>query len=620
MKKTGLILAALLCCIMGWAQNYGILVNGKIYFAADYKGPDGNGEGFEEYLAHVQVSNGDYCQLYDANNKAAWAKPLNSYSEAGFSYDEANQRYNVSTSGCFDFYIKLKWEKDELYIGPSSPGTVCGEGQDISGGGPVVPGYGGSAPANCPDVMLQAFYWNSTGGTTGEGGGNGYGRTKWIDHLNGTNGSSAEEMGQWFDLIWLPPSSKATGGTGYLPIRYDMLDSDWGTKANLLSIINTFHYNGARVVADMVLNHCSSSSGWCKLSPENFGAFGTFAPDMSWICSTDEAFTEGHCTDAAGNPDDGYGPESNYESGRDWDHTASKVREFFSAYESWLIETVGYDGFRYDYCKGFHNSHINEYNNAAKAYFSVMEYWDGDVNVLWNHICDAGQNTLTFDFATKYTAFNNGIGSGNYNGCRGAGLPGAGKSRYAVTFLDSHDSFQRDDNEFLGKNNSMKNQANKDKVMQCNAYLLSMPGIPCIFYPHWVTFKDDLKKLINARYKAGVHSESAVNDESGNGYYKATISGTNGAIRLLLGPNSGYNTTPQGFTLAAKGNGWGVYYQMVTPRGDKCDNRTPIRGATNVGIQNVEEQRPQATKVIENGQLYLIKNGHRYNALGQQVK
>ena len=452
--------------------------------------------------------------------------------------------------------------------------------------------------------MLQCFYWNSYQDQ-------GYGRTKWIDIK-----PQAAEIGQWFDLIWLPPSSKSTGGTGYLPTRYDMLDCDWGTKANLLSMINTFHYNGARVVADMVLNHCSGPSGWCTLSKENFGAFGSYTPDMSWICSTDEAFTQSHCTDTPGNPDDGYGPEANYDSGRDWDHTKSQVREMFRAYSSWLIETIGYDGFRYDYCKGFHNSHINEYNTSARAYFSVMEYWDGDVNVLLSHIGDAGMNTLTFDFATKYTAFNNGIASGNYNGCRGAGLPGAGKSRYAVTFLDSHDSFQRDDNEFMGKNNSMKHP---DKVMQCNAYLLSMPGIPCIFYPHWVTFKDDLKKLINARYKAGVHSESAVNDESGNGYYKATITGTNGSIRLLLGPNSGYNSTPQGYTLAAKGSGWGVYYQMTTPRGDKCDNRTPIRGATSA-IPQIEEQKPEVNKVIQNGQLYLIKDGRWYNALGQQVK
>ena len=585
------------------AAPYFVCINGNTYY---YAAPTGvvDFQGREQFKVEcVDFNTGDRLTCYDAGSLTNWH--INAIDSFGAFNNFANngEAFVCKTPETYDVYIKLAYNDDMWYIQESGAGCTPAEPTD-----PAKPVYTTSVPEQCPDVMLQCFYWNSYQDQ-------GYGRTKWIDIK-----PQAAEMGQWFDLIWLPPSSKATGGTGYLPTRYDMLDSDWGTKANLLSIINTFHYNGARVVADVVANHCSGSTGWCKLSQENFGAFGTFAPDMSWICSTDEAFTEGHCTDAAGNPDDGYGPEANYESGRDWDHTASKVREFFRAYESWLIETVGYDGFRYDYCKGFHNSHINEYNNAAKAYFSVMEYWDGDVNVLWNHICDAGQNTLTFDFATKYTAFNNGIGSGNYNGCRGAGLPGAGKSRYAVTFLDSHDSFQRDDNEFLGKNNSMKNQANKDKVMQCNAYLLSMPGIPCIFYPHWVTFKDDLKKLINARYKAGVHSESAVNDESGNGYYKATISGTNGAIRLLLGPNSGYNTTPQGFTLAAKGNGWGVYYQMVTPRGDKCDNRTPIRGATNVGIQNVEEQRPQATKVIENGQLYLIKNGHRYNALGQQVK
>ena len=160
MKKTGLILVAVLCCAMGWAANYGILVNGRYYFAADYKGPDAMGEGFEEYLAHVKVQAGDYCQMYDADNKAAWAKPLNTYSEAGFTYDATNQRYNVAVTGCYDFYIKLKYNADELYIGPAGTGVVCTDGQDIDAG-PIDPGYGGAAPAQCPDVVLQAFYWDS---------------------------------------------------------------------------------------------------------------------------------------------------------------------------------------------------------------------------------------------------------------------------------------------------------------------------------------------------------------------------------------------------------------------------------------------------------------------------
>ena len=149
MKKTGLILMAMLCCSMGWAASYGILVNGKMYFAADYKGPDGAGEGFEEYLAHVQVKNGDYCQLYDLDNKAAWAVALNTYSVAGFTYDATNNRYNVSVDGCYDFYIKLKYEQDELYIGN---GSNCGDGEDVEDI------YTGAVPHQCEAVLMQAFY------------------------------------------------------------------------------------------------------------------------------------------------------------------------------------------------------------------------------------------------------------------------------------------------------------------------------------------------------------------------------------------------------------------------------------------------------------------------------
>ena len=106
-------LIALACaCARVWASNYGILVNGNTYFAGE---PAGEYEGFQQYLAHVQVSNGDQFQLYDAENQAAWAVDLNSYSVAGFT--RSGDHYVSSVSGCYDFYIKLKWEQEELYIG-----------------------------------------------------------------------------------------------------------------------------------------------------------------------------------------------------------------------------------------------------------------------------------------------------------------------------------------------------------------------------------------------------------------------------------------------------------------------------------------------------------------------
>ena len=144
------MVAALMGCMLMQAASYGILVNGKMYFAGSLQDEF---EGFTQYLAHVQVKSGDYCQLYDADNKAAWAVALNTYSVAGFTYDASANRYTVSVDGCYDFYIKLKYKADELYIGA---GANCGEGQDISGGGDIAPGYSGAVPAQCPDVRFEA--------------------------------------------------------------------------------------------------------------------------------------------------------------------------------------------------------------------------------------------------------------------------------------------------------------------------------------------------------------------------------------------------------------------------------------------------------------------------------
>ena len=144
MRKAGWMIVALLWATMGWAANYGILVNGNVYFAGEAAGEF---EGFQQYLAHVQVASGDELQLYDAEYQAAWAVDLNTWSVAGFTRE--GDHYVSSVTGCFDFYIKLKYEQDELYIGQ---GSNCGEGEDISNI------YLGSVPAQCEAVLMQAFY------------------------------------------------------------------------------------------------------------------------------------------------------------------------------------------------------------------------------------------------------------------------------------------------------------------------------------------------------------------------------------------------------------------------------------------------------------------------------
>ena len=146
MKKIFSIFAAVLMTMSMSAASYGILVNGNTYFAGTHTD---DFEGFQQYLAHVQLNAGDFCQLCDAENRAVWAVDLNPASVAGFTRN--GDKYEVSVSGCYDFYIKLKYQEDELYIGP---GSDCGEGVDISGG----QGQGGEGGED-EDVNYYAIGW-----------------------------------------------------------------------------------------------------------------------------------------------------------------------------------------------------------------------------------------------------------------------------------------------------------------------------------------------------------------------------------------------------------------------------------------------------------------------------
>ena len=411
-----------------------------------------------------------------------------------------------------------------------------------------------AVPSQCGDVMLQAFYWDSNGGGT-------FGDTKWS-----TLQGQTSEINAYFDMVWLPPSAKSSGGVGYHPAQYCNQNSAWGSRAELEQLIASFHAAGTKVVADIVINHAANKSSWCDFYEEDFGSYGKFNPDASWICKTDEMNSDsgaGSCKGkATGAIDDGYGGEANYGAARDWDHQSDKVREMFRAYAKWMKGEMKYDGFRYDYCKGFKNSHIKDYNRAAQTYFSVMEYWDGNPDVLISRLNDAGWNTLTFDFATKYTAFNNNLASGSFAGFKGCGLLGKGKGKYAVTFVDNHDTHNRDGNEFCGKGNSMTAD-NKAKTIQANAFILSMPGVPCVFYPHWKTWKSEIGPMILARKAVGVHSESAVKDEGDASGYRATVTGKNGTLIAEFGNR--VSSTKDGYTKAASGTGYVIWTQLTHP-------------------------------------------------------
>ena len=433
------------------------------------------------------------------------------------------------------------------------------------------PLYSSSVPSACPDVMLQGFYWDSNQDKH-------YGCTRWYNLQQ-----QAAEISSYFDLIWLPPSAMSSGGVGYHPKQYSNQNSDWGTRAELETLIQLLHDGGTKVIADMVVNHIDTKEGWCTFYEQDFGEYGKFQIDGSYISQNDEMNSDsgaGSCQGAAtGAWEDGYGGESNYGSARDLAHGDEKVRQMCRAYAQWMINEMKYDGFRYDYCKGFHMSHVDDYNATAGAYFSMIEYWDGDANVLWDRIVDAGENTLALDFGTKYSAINDGIAKGDYSKCLGSGLLGKGKGKWAVTFIDNHDTFERNDSEFGGNFQSMSDNMSYH-LLEANAFILSMPGVPCIFYPHWKKYGAAIKPMILARKAVGVHSESAVSDEVvGNGY-RAYVTGTKGTLILELG--AACSSCPYGYIEVAAGAGYKMYitYECSFPELTISQGTTTYRTST----------------------------------------
>lgn len=455
----------------------------------------------------------------------------------------------------------------------------------------------GCVPSQCGAVMLQAFYWDSYQNNMP------YGHTRWTGLR-----SKASDLAKSFDLIWLPPSARSTGGVGYIPLEYHNQSSEWGTQTELRDLIRYLHSRDVKVIADIVINHLGNKDGWSTFYTQNFGRYGTFTPDASWICQDDEL----NYDDAAGKDkglatgpwDDGYGDGKNFGGARDLAHDKTEVREMCRAYLKWLRETIGYDGFRYDFCRGFHGSHFNDYNKFSTPEFSVLEYWDA-LDPIRGVLNDASWNTLAFDFPSKFAVYNNGINANNFVPCRGSGMLGAGLGKYAVTFIDNHDTFREEWNRAFSPDDPWY----ETKVLQAHAYLLSMPGVPCVAYPHWQQFSQKIIPMIQARKAAGVHSESSVTDISGTDesgtYYNATINGTKGNIILRLGTHASH-PAPEGYLTAATGVGYAIYYTSTDPE---------------TAITTVKDTPTFApTKYIENGRVLIRYANGTFDVSGRKIE
>ncbi len=398
-------------------------------------------------------------------------------------------------------------------------------------------------PSQSEDVMLQTFYWNS------------HGETKWSALQN-----QADEIGTYFTLVWLPPAAAAEGGgssnMGYHPYNYGNLSSSWGNKAQLTSLISALKAKGAHVIADIVINHHAGNNECCSYPTENFGNYGSSQLDASCICRNDES-GKGTGANDAGYGEWQCGASGGYCAARDLDHSNSKVQEHIKKYLKWMKNEIGYDGWRYDLVKGYLGKYTQMYNQAAGAYMSVGEYYDGSYDGCWNWVKETGFTSMVFDFPFHDAMVKWGGGSDfsklvwkDGSTDRPAGVCHSSSSRkYAVTFIDNHDT---------DTSHTDGNWPYGGDWLKANAIMLASPGIPCVFWKHWANTvcKAQIKKMIAARRSMGVHSESDVVVNHYSGYYESTATGKKGKLKCFVG--SGWSD-PSGYTKACSGDGWAYY-------------------------------------------------------------
>ena len=400
-------------------------------------------------------------------------------------------------------------------------------------------------PSQYKGVMLQGFYWDS------------YDATNW-----NVLKSQAQELGQYFSLVWLPQSANCGGQSmGYDDLYwFSNYNSSFGTEQELRSLIKAFRDNGIGTIADVVINHRKSNNGWFGFPTETYKGV-TYAMSSTDVCSNDDngkAKTEADRLGVSlGNKDTGEG----WDGMRDLDHTSTNVQNTVKAYLKMLLEDLGYVGFRYDMVKGYSGSYTKQYNEYSNPTYSVGECWDG-TQTIRNWIDATEKTSAAFDFQFRYTvrnAANNGDWSnlgkqndGNWPLVSNNYLSGAYR-RLAVTFVENHDTERR--------SNAAQDPLKKD-TLAANAYLLAMPGTPCIFLTHWIDCKQALKAMIDLRRLVGIHNESTTANMAANkNYYAVRTNGTEGQLFCVVGTDAATYQPNGSWAKVLSGHHYAYYLQ-----------------------------------------------------------
>lgn len=353
-------------------------------------------------------------------------------------------------------------------------------------------------------VLMQSFYWDCPATDHQE-----------FQWWNFVASKLPELQKAGITALWLPPASKA-GNIGGMSMGYDVYDyydlgkydqkgsvKTWfGSEDELCSLIKGAHKRGMKVYADLILNHNNGADGqelnpilererWTRFSPKS----GLFTRD--WTCFNPSPYPE--ITNAA------------FGDMPDLCHINPRVSTGILNHAKWLIETIGFDGFRYDFVKGFgawivRAIHARTYvrDRQAVDIFGVGECWAGDDYIdSWLDSVNswAVHRVSAFDFPLRYRLKDLCDTYGfSLRTLAGYGVLAKERPFEAVTFVDNHDFRGGDSPEIVN-----------DKML-AYAYILTHEGYPCVYWKDWFNYG-----LAQPGLPSGIERLVQVHESNGGG-------------------------------------------------------------------------------------------------------
>ena len=316
------------------------------------------------------------------------------------------------------------------------------------------------------EIILQGFNWTSCN----------WKNPSWYARLQGLADKIAEAG---FTAIWLPPATNSVSSQGYLPRDLYDLNSAYGDEGTLRQLLRKLREVRVKSVADIVINHR------CAHEKDEHGKWNKFGGRLAWDASAV----------CSGNPEYGGTGARNtgepYPAAPNIDHSNPKVRASLQEWLQWM-RSVGFDGWRFDYVKGYSPEFTRGYVDASVPQLAFGEFWDAcsytggvlDYNQdahrqrTVNWIDRTSGTSGAFDFTTKGILQEAVLRTEYWRLVDAQGrMPGTAGlwPMRAVTFIGNHDT----------EPPLAHWPFPQMELAQGYAYILTHPGTPCVFWDHW---------------------------------------------------------------------------------------------------------------------------------------